>query len=192
MPDTQWADGEVLDAKTHAHGLSALLWELMERGELCFSPSVCVVLLGLGSGANAILSFASTFLVHEKFAPLRDSTRFLALVNPFPSAALDASVEVQQIKRRLQALKRTLERGVYREQLECLVGAMFSAGHLEKVSESPGTNFSVSMMNILDKAPPHEDSGPTTSWYLRRSLCPTPAWLAKLCCNTSTLLCVPG
>lgn len=109
----------------------------MERGELCFTPSVCVVLLGLGSGANAILNFASTFLVHDKFEPLRDSTRFLALVNPFPSATPDASFDVQQIKRRLQALKRTLERGAHHEQLECLVGAMFSAEHLEKVSVSP-------------------------------------------------------
>lgn len=125
----------MLDAKTHAHGLSTLLWELMERGELCLSPSVCVVLLGLGSGANAVLNFASTFLVHDKFAPLRDSTRFLALINPFPSAAPEASLDVQQTKRRLQALKRILERGAHREQLECLVGAMFSTEHLEKVSE---------------------------------------------------------
>lgn len=127
----------MLDAKTHAHGLSILLWELMERGELCLNPSVCVVLLGLGSGANAILNFASTFLVHDKFAPLRDSTRFLALVNPFPSAAPDASGDVQQIKRQLQTMKRTLERGAHHEQLECLVGAMFSAEHLEKVRRSP-------------------------------------------------------
>lgn len=127
----------MLDAKTHAHGLSTLLWELMERGELCLSPSVCVVLLGLGSGANAILNFASTFLAHDKFAALRDSMRFLALVNPFPSAAPDANFDVQQLKKRLQALKRTLERGHHHEQLECLVGAMFSAEHLEKVSESP-------------------------------------------------------
>lgn len=127
----------MLDANTHAHGLSTLLWELMERGELCVSPSVCVVLLGLGSGANAVLNFASTFLAHDKYAPLRDSTRFLALVNPFPSAAPDASFDVQQIKRRLQALKRTLEKAAHHEQLECLVGAMFSAEHLEKVSESP-------------------------------------------------------
>lgn len=123
----------------------------MERGELCLSPSVCVVLLGLGSGANAILNFASTFLVHDKFAPLRDATRFLALVNPFPSAAPDATFDVQQIKRRLQALKRTLERGAHHEQLECLAGAMFSAEHLEKVSEMPF--FSKFNMKISDEAP---------------------------------------
>lgn len=108
----------------------------MERGELCLSPSVCVVLLGLGSGANAVLDFAKTFLLHDKFAPLRDSTRFLTLVNPLPSATPDASFDVQQIKRRLQALKKTLERGAHHEQLECLVGAMFSAEHLEQVSQS--------------------------------------------------------
>eukprot|EP00752_Nemacystus_decipiens_P001471 g1447.t1 len=132
LPGTQWADGEVLDAKTHAYGLSTLLGELMARGELCLSPSICVVLLGLGSGANAILNFATTFLVLDKFAALRDATRFLALVNPFPSGVPDTSLDVKRIKRRLKALKQTLERGAHHEQLECLVGAMFSAEHLEK------------------------------------------------------------
>lgn len=133
MPGTQWADGEVLDPKTQAQGLSALLWELMERGELCLSPPVCVVLLGLGPGANAMLNFAGTFLVDPKFTPLRESTRFLAIVNPFPSAP-DASPETQQVKRQLQTLKRTLERGAHHEQLQSLIVAMFSAEYIEKVS----------------------------------------------------------
>lgn len=133
LPGTQWADGEVLDAKIQAQGLSALLWELMERGELCLRPPVCVVLLGLGPGANAMLNFAGTFLVDEKFTPLRDSTRFVVVVNPFP-AAPDTSPEIQQVKRQLQTLKRTLQRGAHHEQLQSLIMAMFSAEYVEKVS----------------------------------------------------------
>lgn len=123
----------MLDAKTQARGLSALLWELIEQGELCLCPPVCVVLLGLGPGANAMLHFASTFLVDPKFTSLRDSTRCLVVVNPFP-AALDTNPETQQIKRQLQTLKRNLERGTHHEQLQAVIVAMFSAEYVEKVS----------------------------------------------------------
>lgn len=156
LPGTQWADGEVLDAKTQAQGLSALLWELMERGELCLRPPVCVVLLGLGPGANAMLNFAGKFLVDEKFTPLRHSTRFVVVVNPFP-AAPDTSPETQQVKRQLQTLKRTLERGAHHEQLQSLVMAMFSTEFVEKVS----------WMQFLSNVPPCR-----SSYYEKRVLNP--------------------
>lgn len=123
----------MLDAKIHAQGLSALLWELMERGDLCFSSPICIVLLGLGPGANAMLNFAGTFLEQAKFTPLRDSTRFLVAVNPFPLAP-DTSTETQMAKRQLQTLKRTLEKGTHHEQLQSLITALFSAEYVEKVS----------------------------------------------------------
>lgn len=133
LPGTDWAAEEVLDARVHARGLSVLLLELMERGELCLCPAVCVVLLGFGSGANAIQSFAGAFLTDAKFSLLRDCTRFLGLVNPFP-AAPETSSETQHIKKRLHTLKRTLERGAHHEQLQSLVAAIFSAEYIAKVS----------------------------------------------------------
>ncbi len=134
LPGTEWAAEEVLDARVHARGLSALLWELMERGELCLSPAVCVVLLGFGSGANAVLNFTDAFLTDAKFSLLRDCTRFLVLVNPFPTAP-ETSSETQQIKKRLHTLKRTLARGAHHEQLQSLVAAIFSAEYIAKVSD---------------------------------------------------------
>lgn len=133
LPGTDWAGEEALDAGVHARGLSALLWELMERGELRLSPAVCVVLLGFGSGANAILSFAGAFLTDAKFSRLRECTRFLVLINPFP-AAPETSSETQQIKKQLHILKKTLEKGAHHEQLQSLAAAIFSAEYIAKVS----------------------------------------------------------
>lgn len=132
LPGTQWADGELLDAKTQARDLSVLLWELMERGEICLSPPLCVAFVGLGSGGNAILHFAGTFLMDPKFAALRDSARFLALVNPFP-ASPKATSEILLVKRQLQMLKKTLDKGAHHEKLQALVTALFSAEYIEKV-----------------------------------------------------------
>ncbi|CAN0546456.1 unnamed protein product, partial [Ectocarpus sp. 12 AP-2014] len=131
LPGTQWADGELLDAKKQARDLSVLLWELMERGEICLSPPLCVVFVGLGSGGNAILHFAGTFLIDAKFAALRDSARFLALVNPFP-ASPKATSEILLVKRQLQMLKKTLGKGAHHEKLQALVTALFSAEFIEK------------------------------------------------------------
>lgn len=128
LPGTQWAEGEMLDAETQAQGLGTLLWELMERGELNLDYCSCVVMMGLGSGASAAEHFAGTSLLDPKFAPLRDATRMLILVNPFP-----ASVEHRRTIHSLQTLKRVLERGVHHEQLQSLVAALFSAAYLEKV-----------------------------------------------------------
>ncbi|CAM9506461.1 unnamed protein product [Ectocarpus fasciculatus] len=131
LPCTQWADGELLDAKKQARDLSVLLWELMERGEICLSPPLCVVFVGLGSGGNAILHFAGTFLMDAKFTALRNSARFLALVNPFP-ASPKATSEILLVRRQLQMLKKTLDKGTHHEKLQALVTALFSAEYIEK------------------------------------------------------------
>lgn len=134
LPGTQWAEGEVLDAKTQAQGLSTLLLELMERGELRVDPSLCVVFMGLGSGANAVLHFAATFLMNAKFASLREATRFLALTNPF-STNLTNSLESHRAKRSLKTLRRNIETGAHHEQLHSLVTALFSPEYIRKVGD---------------------------------------------------------
>lgn len=105
----------------------------MERGELRLSSPSCVALAGFGAGANAMLHFAGTFLLGNSFAALRDSIRFLAVVNPFP-VTQTSECEIQQIKNQLQALKKTLEGGTHHEQLQSVIAAMFSAEFVEKVS----------------------------------------------------------
>lgn len=138
LPGTQWAKGEVLDANTQARGLNNLLWNLLERGELCLDPPLCVVIMGLGSGANAVLHFAGTFLTKAKFTPLRAATRFLSIVNPFPSAP---SLTVDTVDTRtkkmfnsLKSLRRVLERGAHHEQLQSLTKALFSPEFIQEVS----------------------------------------------------------
>lgn len=138
MPGTQWAKGEVLDANTQARGLNSLLSDLMERGELCLNPSLCVAIMGLGSGANAVLHFAGTFFLEAKFTPLRAATRFLSIVNPFPSApgtAVDTvDTETKKVFNSLKSLRRVLERGSHHEQLQSLTAALFSAEFIQEVS----------------------------------------------------------
>lgn len=138
MPGTQWAKGEVLDASTQARGLNTLLWDLMEREELCLDPPLCVAMMGLGSGANAVLHFARTFLADAKFAPLRAATRFLSIVNPFPSTAsttVDAvDTETKKVFQSLKSLRRVLKRGAHHEKLQSLTTALFSPEFIQEVS----------------------------------------------------------
>lgn len=133
LPGTQWDKNEILDAKTQAEGLGTLLWKLMERGELCVDPSLCVVIMGLGSGANAVLHFAGNSLLDAKFAPLRNATRFLTIINPFPVTS-SASTESQQVKRSLQTMRRVLESGTHHEKLQFLITTLFSSEYVKQVS----------------------------------------------------------
>lgn len=134
LPGTRWAEGTVLDSETQARGLSNLLWELLQLGDLCIDPPLCVAMMGLGSGANAVLQFSATHLLDAKFARLRDAVRFVALVNPFPVTP-DTSLERQQVKRSLQTLKRVLEIGSHHEQLQALLSSLFSNEYITQVSE---------------------------------------------------------
>lgn len=121
---------------TQSNGLSKLLSELMERGEISIDDSLsCVVMMGIGSGANAVLHFESTSFRDSRFRQLRDATRFFTLVNPFPMWPMTRS-ESQSIKQSLQTLRKVLARGVYHEQLQCLISTLFSTKYLEKVSLS--------------------------------------------------------
>lgn len=138
LPGTQWAKEEVLDASTQARGLNNLLRDLMERGELCLDPPLCVVIMGLGSGANAVLHFAGTFLTDANFGPLRAATRFLSIVNPFPSnpsTAVDTvDTKTKKVLQSLKSLRKILERGAHHEQLQALMAALFSPEFIQEVS----------------------------------------------------------
>ncbi|CAM9559381.1 unnamed protein product [Scytosiphon promiscuus] len=167
LPGTQWADGEVLDAKKQAHGLSILLAQLMERGELRVNPRSCVVLAGFGAGANAVLQFAGTFLLDNSFAALRDATRFLAVINPFP-VSQSSKCDIRHIKSQLQVLKRTLERGTHQEQLQSVVAAMFSAEYVEKSGhESVLKAFWLTRQGLELPEVKRPKSGPNVSGGLR-------------------------
>lgn len=133
LPGTQWAEGAVLDSETQARGLSNLLWELLQRGDLCIDPPLCVAMMGLGSGANAVLRFAATQLLDAKFVRLRDAMRFMVLINPFPVTP-DTSLERQQVKRSLQTLKNILEVGSHHEKLQALLSSFFSNEYITQVS----------------------------------------------------------
>lgn len=135
LPGTRWAENEILDVNTQAHGLSKLLWELMERGEISVDSLSCIVIMGIGFGANAVLHFEGTSFRDSRFRRLRDATRFFTLVNPFPPWPMTRS-ESQSIKQSLQTLRKVLARGVYHEQLQCLISTLFSTEYLEKVSAS--------------------------------------------------------
>lgn len=135
LPGTRWADGEKIDARTQARGLCRLLPELVERGEVCINATSCVVFMGLGPGASAVLHFAETFRLDNKFANLREATRFLALVNPLPITPLADSKNDPAV-RSLQILRKNLYRGARHEQLHSLATAMFSSEHLKKVRVS--------------------------------------------------------
>lgn len=133
LPGTQWAEGKLLDARTQAHGLSNLLWDLMERRELSLDPPPCVAIMGLGIGANTVLHFAGTSLMDAKFMPLRNAMRFLAIVNPFPTTS-SSNVESKRVKQSLKSLRRVLERGVHYEQIQALMAALFSTEFIQEVS----------------------------------------------------------
>ena len=124
-----------MDASTQAHGLSTLIWELVEQGEILLDSSSCVVFMGLGSGAHAVLDFAVSSFRDSRFKRLRDATRFLTLVNPFP-LSLGTDSDCQPARQTLQTLREVLKRGVYHEQLQCLITALFSTDYLEKVCKS--------------------------------------------------------
>lgn len=160
----------MLDAKKQAHGLSVLLAQLLERGELRLSPSSCVILIGFGAGANAMLHFAGTLLLGNSFTALRDSTRLLAVVNPFPVSP-NSTFEVQQVKNQLQALKRTLERGSHQEQLQAVIAAMFSAEFIEKVGEVRcGDGFAFGLGLRASRVQTHFEGN-----HIGRMMSPTPA-----------------
>lgn len=78
--------------------------------------------------------FSNTCLVHPKLAILRNATRLLAIVNPFPVTS-NSNVEDQEVKRSLERLKRILERGTHHEKLQSLIAALFSANYMQKVSD---------------------------------------------------------
>lgn len=133
LPGTQWNEGETLDAQLQSRALSNLLLELFQRGELNIDRHLCVVMMGLGYGANTLLRFAATHLLDSSLACLRDSTRFLAVINPFPLTARN-SMETQQVRRSLQTLHRVLERGNHHEQVHALTTAFFSDEFVVQVS----------------------------------------------------------
>lgn len=133
LPGTQWCTGAILDADAQAQGLSNFLWELCERGELCVDPSLYVIIMGFGCGANAVLKFAATHLMDTKFSRLRCATRLLAVVNPFPLSPNNSMIS-RKVKRSLQTLKRTLESGSNQEQLQSIMNAFFSANYIATVS----------------------------------------------------------
>lgn len=132
MPGTHWREGGVLDADAHAQGLGVLLWELYEQGELCTGPRPCVVLLGFGCGANAVMHFANKELLSIKMSPLRRAIKVLTLVNPFPLTASNSS-ENRRIRRSLQRLKRVLERSDHHEQLQAITDVFLSPEYISKV-----------------------------------------------------------
>lgn len=133
LPGTKWNRGEVLDAQLQSRGLSTLLLELVQRGELHIEPDLCVVMMGLGCGANALLHFAATKPLDPDLVVLLDSTRFLVVINPLPLAPT-SSTEAHQVKRSIQTLKRVLERGKHHEQLQALTTAFFSDEFISQVS----------------------------------------------------------
>lgn len=133
LPGTKWNREGVLDAQLQSQGLSTLLLELVQRGELHIEPHLCVVMIGLGCGANALLHFAATKPVDPVLRVLLDSTRFLVAINPLPLAPTSSS-EAQQVKRSIQTLKRVLQRGKHHEQLQALTTAFFSDDFISQVS----------------------------------------------------------
>lgn len=132
LPGTQWQKGTKLNAEIHARGLSTLLWELLEREELCAERHKCIILLGLGCGANALLRFVATYLSEPRFSSLRSMIQALAVVNPFPLTS--NSSESSQIRKSVEALKQVLESGNHHEQLQSIATAFFSADYILRVS----------------------------------------------------------
>lgn len=133
LPETQWNEEDTIDAQLQSRGLRNLLLELFQREDLNIDSHLCVVLMGLGCGATTLLHFAATHLLDSKFAWLRDSTRFLVVINPFPLTPRN-SKETQQVKRSLETLRRVLERGNHHEQVQALATAFFSDEFISQVS----------------------------------------------------------